>query len=114
MELKLRYLGKMEIPHFHCRDHHFEGLLTGSAHRLTQHFHVRKHFQDALVEAEVSDAAGNFAIFENQETCRRASCRSEFFHRDRLRGCTRGAGDQDAALGRAHHVLHVGISAVKN
>ncbi len=60
--LKLRHFREIEITHLHGRDDHFERFFAGGAHGWAHHLDAGKHFEDALVEAEIPQAAGDFAV----------------------------------------------------
>src|ERR1700733_14661038 len=56
----------MESAHFHRRHDHLERFFAGCTHRFAQHFHVREHFNHALIETEIANAAGNLSIFDEK------------------------------------------------
>src|SRR5580692_6889202 len=102
--LKLRDFGEMEIVHFHGGDDHFERFFPGCAHGWAHHLDVRKHFEDALVETEISKAAGDPAVLNQERTVARHS--GEDFFVGVYIADVPEPRDQDASVGGTDHFVH--------
>ena len=61
--LEFRYFRKVKIFYFHWRDDHVEGFFPCGAYGGAHQFDIGKHFEDALVETEIAQAAGELAVF---------------------------------------------------
>src|ERR1700722_11300952 len=102
--LKLRDFGEMEIVHFHGGDDHFERFFPGCAHGWAHHLDVRKHFEDALVKTEISKAAGDPAVLNQERTVARHS--GEDFFVGVYIADVPEPRDQDALVGGTDHFVH--------
>src|ERR1700730_2580514 len=94
--LELRYFAEVEVAHFHGRNNHLERFFPGSAHRRTKHLNVRKHFDNTLIEPEISDSAGDASILDEERAVARHACK-DFFVRIHF-AYIPGPRHQDAAL----------------
>src|SRR5712692_2912007 len=76
--LELRYFGEVELSHLHGWDYHIKRFLAARAHWSSHLLHVRKHVNQALVEAEIAHAVANLAVFYVKGTVASHS-REDFF-----------------------------------
>jgi hypothetical protein len=54
IQLKFCDFAEMEVADFHRGHNHLEGFFSGRAHGRPQHFDVRQHLDDALIEPEIA------------------------------------------------------------
>src|SRR3984957_9619861 len=66
ISLEFGDFGEMEIANFHRRDDHVETFFTGRANGRAQHLDVGQRRDDALIESEITNAACNFAILDQE------------------------------------------------
>src|SRR5713226_5716528 len=102
--LELRYFGEVELSHLHGWDYHIKRFLAARAHWSSHLLHVRKHVNQALVEAKIAHAVANLAVFYVKGTVASHS-REDFFvginFTDVPQPC-----DQHTAFGRGNHLVH--------
>src|SRR5437667_11954563 len=63
---KLSHFGEVEVAHFHRRHYHVERFFAAGAHRHAHGLHFGQHFDQALIEAEITDAVLQFAVFDEK------------------------------------------------
>src|ERR1700721_1045300 len=68
ISLEFGDFGEMEIANFHRRDDHIKTFFTGRANGRAEHLDVGQRRDDPLIEPEITDAAYNFAIFDQKRT----------------------------------------------
>ena len=93
---KFRHFGEVEIPYLHRRHHHIESFFSAGAHRRAHLLDIRKHLNQALVEAEIPAARRRLFRFR-PEMYRRESCQSESSRKDQPRGCTTAVSPESRA-----------------
>src|SRR4029077_17589455 len=54
IQLKFCDFAEMKVADFHRGHNHLERLFSGRANGRSQHFYVRQHLDDALVEPEIA------------------------------------------------------------
>ena len=60
----------MEVADLHRGDDHFEGFFACSADGGAELLDVAKQLENGLIEAEIADGAGDFAVFYEEKACR--------------------------------------------
>src|ERR1700722_1388590 len=64
--LELGDFGEAEVADLHGGDDHVERFFARSAHWHAHLLDVRKHLQDALIEAKVADAGDDAAVLDQK------------------------------------------------
>ena len=100
---KLGRFREVKIANFHSWDDHIEGLFARGTDGDAHGFHVRKHVEQAFVEAEVADTALNLSVFD-QERAVASHARHHFVVGLDFANVPE-AGDEDAALGAGNHLI---------
>jgi hypothetical protein len=66
LRLELGNFRKVKIANFHCRNNHFEGFFSGGANRRAHQLNIAQHFQNRLIEPEISYCAGDFSLLHQK------------------------------------------------
>ena len=103
---------KWKFADLHRRHNHLERFFPGCAHSGTEHLDVRKHFENILVEAEISNAARNATIFDEERSIARHAGENFLIRIDFAD--VPEARYQDSALRRANHFVEGLVTAGKN
>src|ERR1700675_4670132 len=65
--LKLCNFRTVKAANLHRRDDHFEGFFAGGADGGAELLDVAKQLENGLIEAEIADSAGDFAVFYEEK-----------------------------------------------
>ncbi len=110
--LELGDFRKMKITNFHGGDDHLEGLFAGGADGGAKQFDVIEHFDERLIEAEVTHGTGNPPILNEKEAVAGHAGHDLFVGVDFAD--IPEAGDEQAALSGGDHFFNRGIAAAED
>src|SRR4029077_9450581 len=91
---------------------HLERFFAGGADGWAEHLDVGKHFENILIEAEISDSARDFSIFDEERSV--ASHAGENFFVGIDFTDVPESGDENSALGGTNHVVERFVAPAEN